>query len=97
MGHSFNISEGCERKLVTTCDSTLDLDIRVDFLKNDFSSTKVSIYYEGLIVIIDENLNLAPAASPNNSIIVYSENMDVVSVQIPNVVRIIRNLALNAN
>ena len=94
MGHSFNMSKGCEHKLITTCNETeLDLEIRVDFFMNNFNSTKVSIYYEGLMVMIDENSNLDPTTSPNDSIIVYNKNADTVSVVIPDVVNITKSCA----
>ena len=83
-GHSFSIAAGCERKLVTTCDSDTQLEIRVDFLKNDFSSTKVAILYKGESIIIDEELNLIPSASTFADIIHHLAT-NMVSVSIPEI------------
>ena len=60
-GQSINTSAGCERKLVTSCDSSVPLEIRVDFFENDFASTKVAIFYDEELVIIDENMMITPS------------------------------------
>ena len=90
-GYSFDISEGCERKLVTTCDKDeVDLEIRVDFFKNDFSSTQVAILYKGVNVIIDEKLTVTPVVSPSTEI-VYNLSPNLASVSIPEIALVVRN------
>ena len=93
MGRSFSMSEGCERKLVTTCnEEVLDLEIRVDFFQNDFSSTKVSIFYEGETVIIGDDFTLDPATPPISEI-VYMSDASMASVSIPEIMfSVTRNL-----
>ena len=93
--HTFSISEGCERKLVTTCDEQiLDLEIRVDFFQNNFTSTKVSIFYEGETVIIDDNFTLDPATPPNSEIL-YESDTSMASVSIPQIMLVVtRNLTV---
>ena len=78
IGHNLSISEGCEHQLVTSCDDALDLEIRVDFFKGTFSSTKVAILYDGKTVIINEDLSLYPDSPPIN--FDYIESMDETSV-----------------
>ena len=81
-GHSINVSEGCESKLVTTCDpQILDLEIRVDFYQNDFSSTNVSINYEGATVIIHNDFSIETAIPLNGKMTNFSSaNMALVSL-----------------
>ena len=94
MRYNFSISEGCEHKLVTTCDDEddLDLEIRVDSLRDDFSSAKVAILYNEKTIIINENLSLFPALSPFNEID-YQSGTGMVSVSIPEItLAVTRNL-----
>ena len=91
-GHSFSIAKGCERQLVTSCDDNVRLEIRVDFLKNDFNSTRVAILYEGHTVIIREDLSLIPATASVGDI-VYKSDTTMVSVSIPEIeLSVVRNL-----
>ena len=94
MGPSYSLSRGCEHRLVTTCDEdVLDLEIRVDFFENQFDTTKVSIYYEGDTVIINEDLTLNPTTSPSSAIVYHSVPGVVASVSIPEIMLVVtRNL-----
>ena len=83
-GRDIDISMGCERKLVTSCDPNIDLEIRVDFFQDNFASTKVAIFYEGAEVIMDENFNLISETPPSDDF-VTSMGMMSASVSIPDI------------
>ena len=94
-GYNYTISEGCEHKLVTTCDEDVaDLEIRVDFFQNDFGSAKVAIVYEGKTIIIDEHPSLQlPEAVPLGGI-TYQSGVGTASVSIPSLtLTVTRNLS----
>ena len=92
-GDSFSINQGCEHTVVKTCEgSTVALEIRVDFLENDFSSTRVAIIYEGESFIVNEDLSITSKPSFLSKISHHLE-IDAVFVTIPEVnLDVTRNL-----
>lgn len=75
-GIMYSYDENCEHILLSSCNASIDLSIRLNYLDDD--NYRLGVIYNGFTVVLDSSMVVSPMQSPQDNILIFPLPQEII-------------------